>query len=127
MGQSSVKPLAEPQSGPIYEFGAFRVNVAERKLLKGGSPVPLTPKAFDVLLLLVENGGRVVQKDELISRVWADSFVEEGNLKVTVSMLRKALEEGAGEQRYIETIPKRGYRFVATVNELEWRGTELLL
>src|SRR5262245_48586415 len=127
MGQSSVKPLAEPQSGPIYEFGAFRVNVAERKLLKGGSPVPLTPKAFDVLLLLVENGGRVVQKDELISRVWADSFVEEGNLKVTVSMLRKALEDDADVHRYIETVPRQGYRFVAEVTNLSDMGADLVV
>jgi len=126
MGQSSVKPLTESKSGPKYEFGPFLLNVAQRKLLKDGNPVPLTPKAFDVLVLLIESGGRVVQKDELINRVWEDSFVEEGNLKVTVSMLRKALEEEAGERRYIETVPRRGYRFVCSLNELKPEEAELV-
>jgi Tol biopolymer transport system component/DNA-binding winged helix-turn-helix (wHTH) protein len=99
----------------MYEFGSFRVDADERKLLKNGHPVPLTPKAFEVLLLLVESSGHVVEKDELINRVWADSFVEEGNLKVTVSMLRKALDEDASQLQYIETVPRRGYRFIADV------------
>src|SRR5436853_7735098 len=102
----------------IYEFGPFRIDTAERRLLRDGNPVPLTPKAFEVLLMLVENGGHTVEKDELINRVWADSFVEEGNLKVTVSMLRKALEENASGHHYIETVPRRGYRFVAHVKDL---------
>jgi two-component SAPR family response regulator len=79
----------------MYEFGSFRVDAEERKLLKDGHPVPLTPKAFEVLLLLVESSGHVVETDELINRVWADSFVEEVNLKVTVSMLRKATSTGS--------------------------------
>ena len=100
------------QTGQIYEFGPFRLDAAERVLLREGHPVSLSPKAFGVLQLLVESSGHIVEKDELMDRVWADTFVEEGNLKVTVSVLRKALEEGAGESQYIETVPRRGYRFV---------------
>jgi len=117
MGQSTVKSPATDESRLMYQFGPFQVNVAERKLLRNGNSVSLTPKAFEVLLILVENHGRVVEKDELINRVWVDSFVEEGNLKVTVSMLRKALEDGADQHRYIETIPRRGYRFIADVKD----------
>jgi Tol biopolymer transport system component/DNA-binding winged helix-turn-helix (wHTH) protein len=103
---------------PVYAFGDFRLDTAERVLLRDGKPVSLTPKAFEVLMLLVKSSGQIVGKDELINQVWADSFVEEGNLKVTVSMLRKVLEEGAGEHQFIETVPRRGYRFVAEVREL---------
>src|SRR2546425_34834 len=102
----------------IYEFGPFRLDTAERVLLRDGRPVQLTPKAFDVLLLLVERSGHIVEKDELINRVWADSFVEEANLKVTVSMLRKVLEGDEGLHQFIETVPRRGYRFQASVREL---------
>jgi DNA-binding winged helix-turn-helix (wHTH) protein len=115
------------QIKPIYEFGRFRIDKQERTLSRDGSPVPLTPKAFDVLLLLVESRGHIVGKDELLNQVWADSFVEEGNLKVTVSMLRKVLEEGAGERQYIETVPRRGYRFVASVKELSSEFAELVV
>ncbi len=105
------------ESNLVYEFGPFRVDTAERVLLREGAPVPLTPKAFDVLLLLVESHGRIVEKDEMMDRVWANSFVEEGNLKATVSMIRKALGEAAGRRNYIETIPRRGYRFRAEVSQ----------
>ena len=98
-----------------FEFGPFRLDTVERVLLRDGRPVPLTLKAFDVLLLLLENRGHIVEKDQLMNRVWAGSFVEEGNLKVTVSMLRKALEDNHDGQRFIETVPRRGYRFVAKV------------
>jgi Tol biopolymer transport system component/DNA-binding winged helix-turn-helix (wHTH) protein len=111
----------------IYEFGPFRIDAGERVLLREGRPVPLTPKAFDVLLLLVESSGHIVEKDALINRVWANSFVEEGNLKVTVSILRKALEESAGERQFIETVPRRGYRFTADVRALLDDGPELIL
>jgi DNA-binding winged helix-turn-helix (wHTH) protein len=111
----------------VYEFGPFRIDTAERVLLRDGKPVSLTPKAFEILLLLVESSGRIVEKDELISRVWADSFVEEGNLKVTVSMLRKVLGEGAGEQQFIETVPRRGYRFTASVRAVEADRLELIV
>src|ERR1051325_2717563 len=99
------------QTKQLYEFGPFRIDRDESRLLHGDRTVPLTPKAFEVLLLLVESSGQVVKKEELMDRVWADSFVEEGNLKVTVSMLRKALTEHGGEGQYIETVPRRGYRF----------------
>jgi Tol biopolymer transport system component/DNA-binding winged helix-turn-helix (wHTH) protein len=115
------------QTKRIYEFGPFRVVASERVLLRDGRPEPLTPKAFDVLLMLVESSGHIVEKDELMNRVWADSFVEEGNLKVTVSVLRKTLEQGAGQHQFIETVPRRGYRFTADVRELSDSGPELML
>jgi len=96
-----------------YEFGPFRLDLGERVLLRDGVPVPLTPKALEVLLLLVERHSNIVEKDELMRRAWPDSFVEEGNLKVTVWMLRKVLGDGIAGCRYIETVPRRGYRFVA--------------
>src|SRR5262249_50084683 len=111
----------------LYEFGPFKLDRDERVLLRDGKPVPLSPKAFEVLLVLVENCGHVVAKDELMNRVWADAFVEEGNLKVTVSLLRKALDEAATERRYIETVPKRGYRFVAGVQPTSGRPSVVVL
>jgi DNA-binding winged helix-turn-helix (wHTH) protein/TolB-like protein/Flp pilus assembly protein TadD len=102
----------------FYEFGPFRIDVAERRLLHGGQAVPLTPKVFDTLLLLVENSGRTLEKDELIERLWPDSFVEESSLAQNIFQLRKALGEAGSGERYIETIPKRGYRFAANVREL---------
>jgi DNA-binding winged helix-turn-helix (wHTH) protein/TolB-like protein/Tfp pilus assembly protein PilF len=98
-----------------YEFGRFRLNTAERVLLREGEPVPLTPKVFDILITLVENSGRVVEKDDLMRRVWPSTFVEEGNLTQNVSLLRKALGESAGGAQFIETVPRRGYRFVAPI------------
>src|SRR3954463_6866185 len=100
----------------FYEFGRFRLNTAERVLLREGDLVPLTPKVFDILLTLVENGGQVVGKDDLMKRVWPSTFVEEGNLTQNVSLLRKALGENQGGQQFIETVPRRGYRFVAPVS-----------
>ncbi|HEY7545954.1 MAG TPA: AAA family ATPase, partial [Blastocatellia bacterium] len=100
-----------------YEFGPFRLDPAERRLLRDGRPVPLTIKAFDTLVALVENSPRLAERDQLMRKVWPDSFVEEGNLKVIIHMLRKALGE-SNEQRYIETVPRRGYRFTATVRKV---------
>ena len=111
----------------VFEFGPFRLDCAERVLLREGRPVPLTLKAFDVLMLLVEKNGHLVEKDELMNYVWAGSFVEEGNLKVTVSMLRKALEDNQSENRFIETVPRRGYRFVASVRELSTEASEIVV
>jgi len=102
----------------LYEFGRFRLDAAERLLLRHGEAVQLTPKAFDLLLVLVQNHGHLLEKDELLKRVWPDSFVEEANLSYNVSLIRKALGEGENGQRYIETVPKRGYRFVAGVREM---------
>src|SRR5215470_5762366 len=107
-----------PTEKRILEFGPFHLDVTERVLFRDGQPVPLTLKAFDVLMLLVESSGHIVEKDELMNRVWAGSFVEEGNLKVTVSMVRKALEDNHDGNRYVETVPRRGYRFVADVREI---------
>jgi DNA-binding winged helix-turn-helix (wHTH) protein/TolB-like protein/Tfp pilus assembly protein PilF len=109
-------------SGHFYEFGRFRVNVAERILLRDTDVVPLTPKVFEILLTLVENGGHVISKDDLMKRVWPDSFVEEGNLTQNISLLRKALGEGQNGHQYIETIARRGYRFIAPVNEARDEG-----
>lgn len=99
----------------LYEFGAFRLNVAERILQCNETLVSLPPKVFDTLVALVENSGRLLEKDELIRTLWPDSFVEDGSLARKISYLRKALEENDPEQKYIETIPKIGYRFVAEV------------
>lgn len=108
----------ELQRGHFYEFGPFRLDPSERRLARDGEAVPLTGKAFDVLLALVEHPGRVVSKDELMTTVWPESFVEESNLSVNVSTLRKALGENPAEPRFIETVPKLGYRFVAPVREI---------
>src|SRR6516225_4230499 len=99
----------------LYEFGPFRLDPAERSLLRDGKPVPLTPKAFELLVLLVENRGHLLKKDELIERVWPNTFVEEANLVQNVSVLRKALDDKNGGAQYIETVPKGGYRFTAAV------------
>lgn len=100
-------------SGSVYEFGPFRLDTAERTLWRGGEPVALTPKAIDTLLVLVQNRGRLVEKQELLRSVWADTFVEDVNLHVQISLLRKTLGDGD----YIATIPRRGYRFTAPVSE----------
>ena len=98
-----------------YEFGPFRLDPAERRLMRDGQPVPLTPKAFDALLVFVENNNRLLNKDELLATIWPDSFVEESNLAQHVSTLRRALGEQPDGRPYIETVPKRGYRFIAEV------------
>jgi len=103
---------------PHYQFGPFRIDAAKRVLLREGATVPLTPKCFEILLALVESGGEVVSKDDLMKRVWPDSFVEDGNLTYNVSVLRKALGERAGEHHYIVTAPGVGYRFVASLSEV---------
>jgi TolB-like protein/Tfp pilus assembly protein PilF len=102
----------------IYEFGAFRLDTGERLLLRDGEPVPLTPKVFDTLVVLLQKSGHMVGKDELMKEVWADSFVEEGNLTQNISVLRKVLGENFDGRAYIETVTRRGYRFIANVREL---------
>jgi len=99
----------------FYLFDGFRVDVGERLLFKEDREVPLTPKVFDTLLVLLENSSHVLTKKELMRQVWPDSFVEENNLAQNISILRKVLGEGKEGERYIQTIPKRGYRFVADV------------
>jgi len=95
----------------FYEFGPFRIDSDERQLLRGEEPVPLTPKAFETLLILVRSSERVVLKDDLMKTLWPDSFVEEANLSQNIFILRKALGETAQTPRYIVTVPGRGYRF----------------
>jgi DNA-binding winged helix-turn-helix (wHTH) protein/TolB-like protein len=106
----------------FYEFGRFRINTGDRVLLRDQEIVPLTPKVFDILLVLVESSGQVISKDGLMKRVWPDSFVEEGNLTQNISLLRKALGVGQNGHQYIETVARRGYRFVAPVRELRDSG-----
>lgn len=100
-----------------YSFGAFRVDPHRRALWRDGKVVPLAPKAFEMLLLLVESEGRVLEKQGLMDHLWPGSVVEEANLSQTVYLLRRALAEGSDGRQYIETIPKRGYRFVAEIVE----------
>ena len=100
-----------------YSFGPFDLDIAKQVLQRDGHSLPLKPKAFDVLAVLVENNDRVVCKDELLKQVWADSFVEEGNLAVCIFEIRRALGSSENGQRYVETVPRRGYRFVAIVSD----------
>ena len=106
------------QTMHFYAFGPFRLDSEKRVLVRDGTPVPLTPKAAEILLVLVEHAGHMVDKDDLMKRVWPDAFVEEGNLTKNIFFLRKALGECEGGREYIETVPKRGYRFVAPVSEV---------
>jgi pimeloyl-ACP methyl ester carboxylesterase/DNA-binding winged helix-turn-helix (wHTH) protein len=115
------------QSDHLYEFGAFRIDATERLLFCGETAVSLTPKVFDTLLVLVENCGHVLGKEELMKKVWPDSFVEENNLAQNISILRKVLSEGDGGLKYIETVPKRGYRFVAQVREVGDERTDVIV
>ena len=100
-----------------YEFGPYRLEPTTRLLLRDGAAVPLTPKAFDTLLVLLERRDRVVQKAELMKLVWPESFVEEANLSQTIFVLRKTLGEAPDGRPYIDTVPRRGYRFAAIVND----------
>jgi DNA-binding winged helix-turn-helix (wHTH) protein len=97
------------------QFGPFSIDVQERMLQRDGQPVPLTPKAFDLLAAFIEQSGRLISKEELLQKVWPDTFVEESNLAYNVFALRKALGDTADNAQYIETVPKRGYRFAAAV------------
>ncbi|MDQ3650434.1 MAG: winged helix-turn-helix domain-containing protein [Acidobacteriota bacterium] len=100
-----------------FAFGPFLLDADEQVLLREGRAVPLPPKAFDTLLVLVGHSGHILMKDELMKQVWPETYVEENNLQQSISALRKVLEDGAGESRYIETVPRRGYRFTARVEE----------
>ena len=100
----------------LYEFGAFRLDPSERILARRGTRIPLSPKAFDTLVLLVQRHGHVLTKDELIQTLWPDSFVEENNLTQQISALRRAL---GSEHEYIETVPKLGYRFISDAREVD--------
>jgi TolB-like protein/Tfp pilus assembly protein PilF len=105
------------RSARVYEFGEFRVDLGKRLLLRrDGTPVPLTPKAFDTLTYLVEHAGNVLDKEDLMRALWPDLAVEENNLNQNISLLRRALGEGRGDHRYIATVPSRGYQFVEKVS-----------
>jgi DNA-binding winged helix-turn-helix (wHTH) protein/TolB-like protein len=114
------------QSKPSYAFGRFLLDPTKRVLVREGQVVPLTPKVFDTLLLLVENSERVMEKEEMIEYLWPNSFVEERNLAQNIFTLRKALGEESAD-KYIETVPRRGYRFVAAVRRLPDEGDDLIL
>src|SRR5262245_38549304 len=122
LDRMSFKPMINQQSQPIYEFVPYRLDAAERLLMREGAVIPLQPKVFDLLLALVERHGRLLEKDELMKLVWPDAIVEEANLANNISILRKTLCENG--QQFIETVPKRGYRFVAPVEELMDRSVE---
>lgn len=111
------------KEGHFYDFGPFRLDACERVLLRDGKPLALPPKDIETLLVLVEKHGHIVEKDELLQKVWPGIFVEEGNLARRVSNLRNLLTEGSDGRAYIETIPKRGYRFVAPVEYFPDAGT----
>jgi len=118
-GANGTKPLEDKR---LYEFCRFRFDPQNHLLEREGAPVPLTPKAFDILLVLVQNGSRLTTKEELMRRVWPDSFVEDANLTVNMSALRKQLGETPDGQQYIETVPRKGYRFAMPVTELTDAG-----
>src|SRR5438309_11895417 len=111
----TTEPSATADGEHIFAFGPFRLLAAQRLLLEGDTPVRLGSRAFDILAALVERTGEVVGKEELIARAWPKTFVEDANLKIQVSALRRALGDGQGGRRYIATIPGRGYNFVAPV------------
>jgi len=104
--------------GKIYEFHGFRLEEAQLRLLYHDRPVPLKPKILDLLLFLIQKRGQLIAKDELMRKVWPDAIVEENNITVSMSILRKTLGEARGNRQFIETVPRRGYRFVAEVTEL---------
>jgi eukaryotic-like serine/threonine-protein kinase len=120
--QENLKPLSTEspfnRDNLSYEFDGFRVDLKNRALLREGESVSVSAKAFEMLLVLVENNGRVLEKNELMNQLWPETFVEEINLNVHISALRKALGESAANHQYIETIPKRGYRFTANIKAL---------
>lgn len=99
----------------FYRFGEFIVDSDQKVLLRNDSPLPLAPKVFDTLLILISNSGRIVEKEELMSRLWPETFVEESNLAFNIQQLRKALGDNARQPRFIETVSRRGYRFIAEV------------
>lgn len=115
------------QTNHLYEFGPFRLDTRERLLARANVTIPLAPKAFDLLLVLIERHGHLLDKEELLQAVWPDSFVEESNLSSYIALIRKTLGEGESGQRYIETVPKRGYRFVAEVREARSAEEEVLI
>ena len=103
----------------FFEFGEYQLDPVERRLLRNGETIALTPKAFETLRVLVENSGRLLGKDRLMEMLWTDAFVEEGNLADNISKIRQALGDSRKEPRFIETVSGRGYRFTAEVRRVE--------
>jgi TolB-like protein/DNA-binding winged helix-turn-helix (wHTH) protein/Flp pilus assembly protein TadD len=114
------------QNQQIYGFDNFRLDVPNRLLLRDGAPVSLQARAFDILVVLIENGGRLIGKDELLSLVWPDLIVEESNLTVQVSAIRRALGDNKNNPHYIVTVPGHGYRFTCNVLRLKEEAEELV-
>ena len=108
----------------FYEFGEFRLDAERPRLFRNGEIIPLTPKAIETLVVLVQNPGKLLEREELMQTIWAETFVEDANLTVAVSQLRKALGPSAD---FIETIPRVGYRFVANVKDLEDAAAPLIV
>src|SRR5215510_7502574 len=108
----------------VYAFGPFRLIPSEQKLLCNDRPIPLTPRTFDLLVVLVENSGHMLEKEELLKLVWKSTFVEEGSLTRSISTLRKVFTDEDASFQYIETIPKRGYRFIVEVRTLNANGLQ---
>src|SRR6185295_12455819 len=123
LGANSFQFFLTTMSGELldqfYEFGPFRLDRVKRLLWRGGELVSLSPKAFDTLLALIEKRGELLDKETLMQTLWPDSFVEETNLTVKISQLRRALGELPHEHQYIVTVPGRGYKFVADVRTLK--------
>src|SRR5262245_44564365 len=107
----------------FYRFAGFTLDTDQRVLMREGKCLPLAPKVFETLLILVENQGRVLTRNELMNRLWPDTFVEEANLTFNIQQLRKSLGDDARNPVYIETIPRRGYRFVANVEAVLTEGS----
>src|ERR1051325_6558963 len=110
-------PMEKAARRKIYDFRGFRLEEAQLRLLYQDRPVPLKPKILDLLLFLIQKRGQLIAKDELMKEIWPDAIVEENNITVSMSILRKTLGEAPGNQ-FIETVPRRGYRFVAEVREI---------
>ena len=120
--------MAMPQqSRHFYEFGPFRLDKEKRRLLRDGEPVHLSPKSAEALVVMVQNAGKLLEREELMRAVWADTFVEDANLTVAISHLRRALGQKGETAEYIETIPRVGYRFVAEVREVAEQPTPLIV
>src|SRR4030095_10956901 len=109
----------------VHEFESFSLARDERVLRRGITTVPLTPKATDILFALVEHHGHIVEKGQLMEQVWPETTVEESNLTQNIYTLRKVLSDGDGAQPFIETVARRGYRFVATVREVSAQRADI--
>jgi eukaryotic-like serine/threonine-protein kinase len=121
-----MSPNLTPKGKELYQFGPFRVDPEKEILLRGGEAVPLTPKTFQILLVLIRHNAEVVTKDDLMKSVWPDTFVEEANLSRNIFMLRKALGENPPEHRYIITVPGRGYRLAENVHLVPERDLSIV-